>query len=564
MISIIAASEGGFPPVFTLLALVLISVVVVSLLLSRFRQSLLVGYFLCGVVLGNSGMMDWMGINDTSAISALSEIGIVLLLFTIGIEFSFKELKALKRPVFVGGGVQVGLTVLCAFLIAIFFGLNWSTALILGFGFSLSSTAVCLKTFQDLGLPESPQARVALGMSIFQDIMAILFMVLIPSMAGSEGLSGVGLAAVKGLLFLAGVVVLSRYGLPQMLDSVARTRSRELFTVTVIGICAAVALVSAKLGLSAALGAFAAGVVVSESIYSHRVLADVLPFKDLFLTVFFVSVGLLLQTSVIFSNFAYIAVMVMVILLVKGIIAGFAAYLSGLKHNTWILTAAALASTGEFSIVLFDKAFHFELISDRWEQIILASTALSMALVPSLMKWGLKYSRKVRKQKSSKMCRWEEQVGVARQIKELEGHIIICGYGPVGQNLHRNLELAHIPVVVIEMNPDTVKSLLNQGLKALFADARDPYSMELAKLDKALGVAITFPNVAVASSLAKQALEVKPDILLYARCKFANEVEILKSSGVHHVMLDEEQSGRAMIRSVMLCYVEGIEETWEI
>ena len=162
-------------------------------------------------------------------------------------------------------------------------GLEWQHALVLGFAFALSSTAVSLKSFQDLGQPESPPSRVTLGIAIFQDIMAILFIVLIPAIIGSGGIGDVGMALVKGVAFLVGIGVLSKYGLPQMLDAVAKTRSRELFTVTVIGMCAAVALVSGLMGLSAALGAFAAGVVVSESIYSHRVLADVLPFKHLLL-----------------------------------------------------------------------------------------------------------------------------------------------------------------------------------------------------------------------------------------------------------------------------------------
>ncbi len=562
MREIIAASEG-FPPVFILLALVLSSVVIVSLILAKFKQSLLVGYFLCGIVLGNSGVIPWMGMEDSSAIHALSEIGIVLLLFTIGIEFSLKELKLLKRAVFVGGGVQVGLTIGVTFLVAYLCGLSWTTSLVLGFGFALSSTAVSLKTFQDLGLPESPQSRVTLGIAIFQDIMAILFMVLIPAIVGSGGVTEVGYAFLKGVVFLIGVGLLSRYGLPQMLDAVAKTKSRELFTITVLGMCAAVALVSGLMGLSAALGAFAAGVVVSESIYSHRVLSDVLPFKDLFLTVFFVSVGLLLDTGVMFDHFGFISLVVLATLIAKAAIAAIAARLSGLRKNTWILTAMALASTGEFSIVLFNKAFGFQILDPLWEQIILASTAISMAAVPSLMKWGLVVSKKLRKHKSTDICRWEEEVGMVHQIETLENHIIICGYGPVGENLHRNLSLADVDVVVLEMNPDTVKSLLSRGIKALFADARDVESLNLAQLKTARGIAITFPHVEVACTLAKHALEAKQDIIVHARCKFLSDVAELEKNGVHHVMLDEEQSGRAMIRSVMQSYEAHIEETWE-
>jgi len=399
---------------------------------------------------------------------------------------------------------------------------------------------------QDLGIPESPQSRVTLGIAIFQDIMTIVFIVLIPAIIGSAGLGGLSLALLKGIAFLLGIGILSKFGLPQMLDAVAKTRSNELFTVTVIGMCAAVALVSGLLGLSAALGAFAAGVVVSESIYSHRVLSDVLPFKDLFLTVFFVSVGLLLDVGIIMNNIGYIILMVALIILIKGVIAALAARASGLKMNTWILPAVALASTGEFSIVLFNKIFEEPVISDLWEQIILAATAITMSLLPSMMKWGFAYSKKVRKHKSKK------------------DHVIICGYGPVGQNLHRNLEQVGISVVILETNAETVKSLLSRGVKALFADASDHESLELANLSTARGLAITFPNIDLIPSLAKYALSKNSSILLYARSKFLANVEALEEAGVHHVMLDEEQSGRAMIRSVMQSYARDIEESWRV
>ena len=509
----VIATATHFPPVFVLLALVLSSVVVVSLVLNKFKQSLLVGYFLCGVIISNSGVLDFAQIRDTSAISSLSEIGIVLLLFTIGIEFSVKELKTLKRAALIGGGVQVGLTIIIATCIAMACGLNWTLALVLGFGFALSSTAVSLKSFQDMGMPETPQSRVTLGIAIFQDLAAIVFMVLIPAIVGDGGLSSLGIAIGKGAAFMVGIMILSRHGLPQMLDAVAQTRSRELFTVTVIGMCAAVALISGMLGLSPALGAFAAGVVVSESIYSHRVLSDVLPFKDLFLTIFFVSVGLLLDVGVMLENAGAILLLSLAILCLKGAITGVAARLSGLKMQTWLLPALALSSTGEFSIVLFNSVFGFKFLTPQWEQIILASTALTMALVPSLMKWGHTYAKRVRTHKSAEVCRWEEEMGIVSQIEALHDHIIICGYGPVGKNLHQNLQRAQVPVVVLEMNPNTVKKLLSEGTKALFADARDPEALMLAKVELARGVAITFPDTEVVETLTHFAREKKKNVL---------------------------------------------------
>lgn len=560
----VLGAGGAVPPFFVLLTLVLSSVVVVSLVFSRFSQSLLVGYFICGLILSNSGLLDWAGVADTGLIGALSEIGVVLLLFTLGIEFSIRELKSLRRPALVGGGVQVGLTIVATVCVTMLLGLSFSKALVVGFAVSLSSTAVSLKTFQDMGLPESPQGRTALGMAIFQDLAAILFMVLLPALVGvGDDGGGVTMALVKGMVFTLGIVVLSRHGFPQVLDAVARTRSRELFTVTVVGLCAAVAMVSGLMGLSPALGAFAAGVVVSESIYSHRVLSDVLPFKDLFLTVFFVSVGLLIDLDVLMDDWAVILGGTVLILLVKGAIVAFAAKLSGLRMGAWLVTAAALASTGEFSIVLLNRASDFAVLDPKWEQVLLACTAFSMGLVPTLMKWSVGWAQRMRRHQTAAACRAEEAMGLGGQIEAIKDHVIICGYGPVGRNLHRNLHRANVRVVILEMNPVTVKELLKAGVKCLFADAQDREALEVAHVERARGIAITFPDKDAALMAMTAARELNPGIVVFARSKFGIEVDELKAAGVDRVLHDEEQSGKAMTRAVMQCYSADIEADWE-
>lgn len=564
MLDVLAAGVA-VPPFFILLTLVLSSVVVVSLVFNKFSQSLLVGYFLCGIILANSGVLEWAGVADTGVIAALSEIGVVLLLFTLGIEFSLGELKSLRRPALLGGGVQVGLTVLVTLGIAMLLGLSFKHALIVGFAVSLSSTAVSLKTFQDMGLPDSPQGRTALGIAIFQDLAAILFMVLLPALGGGEGEGGgLMMAMVKGGLFMLGIIVLSRHGFPQMLDAVARTRSRELFTVTVVGMCAAVALVSGLLGLSPALGAFAAGVVVSESIYSHRVLSDILPFKDLFLTVFFVSVGLLIDLDEVKDHWLTIATATVAILVLKGAIVAMAAKMSGLRMGTWLTTAAALASTGEFSIVLLNRAGDFNILTPHWEQILLASTAISMGLVPTLMKSSLGIVQKMRRHQAADACRKDVEMGMGGQIHGISDHIIICGYGPVGRNLHANLRRANVRVIVMEMNPVTVKELMRAGVKCLFADAKDREALEVAHIERARGIAITFPDKEAALGALRTAREMNPGIVVYARSKFAPEVEELQRAGVDHVLYDEEQSGLALTRAVMRCYSADIDPDWEI
>lgn len=564
MFNILAASTE-IAPVFILLTLVLLSVVIVSLILLRFKQSLLVGYFVCGLILNNSGVLDWAGAGQGEVIAVLAEFGVVLLLFTLGVEFSVKEMKALKRPVLLGGGLQVFLCILVALGAGVGLGLTWPQALLLGFAFSLSSTAVSMKLFQELGLPASPQARVALGMAIFQDLAAIFFMVLIPSLlSGNDGGESLLWALLKGVGFTVGIILLSRRGFPQMLDAVAKTRSRELFTVTVVGLCVAVALASGLLGLSPALGAFAAGVVVSESIYSHRVLSEILPFKDLFLTVFFVSVGLLVDINVLQENWLLILGLTLLGMFVKGAIVSLAALLCGLRRGSWITTAAALASTGEFSIVLLARAADFEAFTPLWEQVLLACTAVSMGGVPSLMRMSLGWSDKMRR--SSKTLGGVAQggLGMSLQVDSMYDHVVICGFGPVGRNLYQNLKRAGVDVIVLETNPETVKQLLNEGVMSLFADAADRVSLELAHLERARIIAFTFPAEEVVIKAMEVARELNPEIRVYARSKFTVQAERLQRAGVDAVLHDEEQSGKAMIQSVMQCYAADIVPEWEL
>ena len=268
----IIAAGNEVAPVVALLGMVLGSVVLVSLVLVKARQSLLVGYFVCGVVLANTGLTSFLGDSPEEAITILSELGIVLLMFTLGIEFSIRELMHLKKVVFGGGGIQMGVTTLFAMTIGWAFGLSGAGLLVVGFAMALSSTAVSIKSFQDIGQPDSPGARMALGVAIFQDIAVIFFMVVLPSLVG-EGADGFGpilLALGKGALFLGLCWVLSLYVVPPLLHAVATSRSRELFTVTVVAMCAVIAWGANWFGLSLALGAFAGGLVAVS--YTHLTL----------------------------------------------------------------------------------------------------------------------------------------------------------------------------------------------------------------------------------------------------------------------------------------------------
>ena len=555
------ASAGEISPLFGLLTLVLVGVVLVSLVLQRFRQSLLVGYFLCGVLLANSGLLDWVGA-DSGDLDRLADLGVILLLFTLGLEFSFKEIKHLRRVALLGGGLQVGLVGIAAGGACVLFGFPLPVAIALAVAIALSSTAVSIKAFHDLGMADSPAARVALGVAIFQDILVIFFMIILPPLLGQgdgEMAVGIVVAVLKGVLFLCACWFLSRHGIPQILHAVARTRSRELFTVTVVGLCAAVAFGAVQLNLSAALGAFAAGLVVSESIYSHRVLADILPFRDLFLTIFFVSIGLLIDLGEVASSWALISSATLMILIIKFGAGFLAAKRLGVGLRPCLLAAGALASTGEFSLVLVERVADFG-VFNAWpevEQVLLVSTAIGMGLVPGIMRFVERMAPVLERRG------WFDgkadlplELTPEGEREALSGHVIVCGYGPVGRVLQQALAKCNIGALILELNADTVHEMAGKGVLGLFADARHPESLEMAGVERARGIAFTFPDVDAAIAGMRLARQRNPEILVYARAKFTEEADRLREEGADHVFHDEQESGQALIKSVLNSYVE--------
>ena len=553
-----ASGMANVSPLFALLTLVLVLAVLVSLVLVKFKQSLLVGYLLSGVLIGNFGLLWITGLDKGDPVIAnFAEIGVILLMFTLGIEFSLSEFKHLWRTALIGGGLQVGITAGIVGVVASALGFPTADSIVLGVAVALSSTAVSMMSFQDLGQQNNPGARASLGIALFQDILVIVFFLVMPALYGQgEGaVAGqIGTALLKGGLFLAGAWMLGRYGLTPLLHAVARTRSRELFTLTVIGLCAGVAFAGGALDLSLALGAFAAGLVVSESIYSHRILSDILPFKDLFLAIFFISVGLLIDLSVIASDWPRVLLGSVVILTVKSWIVFAVLKWIKLPGRPALLAAGSLASTGEFSLVLIGKAGGYRPFDPSLEQMLLVCTAVTMAAVPSMM------------QAAGPVGRWMEKRGILgtrklapeamtpiKAIKEITDHAIICGYGPVGRSLNEALKRCGVDTLVMELNSETVRKLKNEGQPVLFADATHSEALDLAGIKRARLVAFTFPSVRATVIAVPLVRERNNGIFIFGRAKFPDEVRVLRELGVQ-VIHDERESAVAMVRAAITSY----------
>lgn len=562
MVLSLLASGGpnAAPPFFTLLTVVFMGIIAIALILAHFRQSLLAGYFICGVILANCGILDHIPNSDVS-IQALSEVGIILLMFTLGLEFSIDELKHLRKTALVGGGIQMFICT-AAFGLGLHYatGMDMSHSLTVGAIMGLSSTAVALKSFQEFGLSGTSGAKMAVGIALFQDISAIMLVAIMPQIFAAtpdswETALNIGMAVLRGLVFLGAAWLIGHYLLPRIMLAVARTKSRELFTLMVFAICSGIAMLASLLGLSIALGAFTAGLFVSSSYYSHRVLSEVLPFKDLFLTIFFVSAGLLIDIDDLWEHIGHVATFAAFVLAIKFVACIVAASFLKIPGRMGIMASTALTNVGEFSLVLIPFMQEITPIPALVTTNVYAIAAVSMGMTPLLMKAARKLTPLLVRIPGLKTKR--ERLSVETMITRVEGiknHAIICGYGPVGRRLHESLSQYGIPCIIIDLNADTVKTLLNDGHLAFLGDIQHQITMDLAGIRTARLIAFTFPDPAPALSTYMQIKGANANITVIARAKFRSEVASLHHAGIANVIHDEMETGAAAVRLAKLSF----------
>ena len=383
----------------------------------------------------------------------------------------------------------------------------------------------------------------------------VVVIVLLPVLiqGASEGVGSMtvdlSLALLKAILFLFFGWLMTRFIVPPILRLVSAVRSRELFTLTVVGLCVGVASIGYILDLSLAMGAFVAGLVVSGSVYSHRILADVLPFKDLFLTLFFVSVGMMIDGALLLERWYFFVGWGIAVLAAKFVIILFAGRALGFAIRPTVQAAIGLASIGEFSLVLVNQALKLGALSFADEQFFLITTALTMAAVPLMMNGAPRISRWMEDKKLFGNDGRSKEGEHGETLKEIRDHVIICGYGPVGRQLDEALERAGVARVIIELNAETVMELKRLGRVALFADVAQPETLHLAGVERARMLAITFPVIEVGQVAIRQAREANPSIAILCRARFASDVTKLQSMGEEGIVHDEAESAMRMVRS---------------
>ncbi len=510
-----------------------------------------VGLFLTGILAGPRGLQLVQGVHE---VEVMAEIGVVLLLFTIGLEISLTSLLRSSRTMLAGGFVQLAIMLGGAVAVSRLLGEAWAPAILLGFVLSASSTAIVLRLIQSRGDLDAPYGRASLGILVFQDLMIVPIMLILPLVAGSsDGLAqALGLFLLKGAVAIGFSIVAARSITPRILEAVVRTGSRELFVITVIGICLTVGWLASLLGLPLALGAFLAGVIVSESEYSHQAVADVLPFRELFTAFFFVSIGMLLDPAVLLRQPGLAAGIVAAAIAGKMIAGGAAAVAMRLPLRSVLLVAVALGQVGEFSFVIAEAGFVMGIIGEERYQLFLAAAVLSMALTPFLLPLAHWAADRL-------PARLEEpqvdREGAGPDPRSLQDHVVIIGFGLNGRNLAEGCRRAGITFVVIDLNPDRIAVVREMGGVGLFGDATQLPVLEAARVEHARVVIVALSDASATRRSVRLIRSLCPAGHVVVRTRYLSETEPLLALGADHVIPEELETSIEILSLVLGHYL---------
>ena len=520
----------------------------------RLRIAPIVGFLLTGVLTGPHG---FGLVRVLEAIDILAEVGVVLLLFTIGLEFSLRNLLHIRKLAFWGGFLQLSLTFGATMVFERALGRPLAESIFLSFLFSLSSTAIVMKILQERAEVESPHGHAALGILIFQDFMVVPMMLFTPLLSGSGENLGSSL-----LLFLAegiGIALLVKFGsqkiVPWVFFQITRTRIPELFILGAILICLAVAWLTHWIGLSLALGAFLAGLIISESEYSHSIIGNVLPFRDVFTSFFFVSIGMLLDLRFLFQHPGLILLITLGAILSKTFFAGIAVGLVGLPLRTMVLAGMALAQVGEFSFILSKTGLESGLLPPEMYQTFLAISVMTMAATPFLIAYAPAVADLLARLPFPRSLKQGSyHLRGAERIKE-KNHLIIVGFGLNGRNISRAAKTSAIPYLVVEVNPDTVREERSKGEPIFFGDATQEAVLRHLRIKEARILVIVINDPAPARRITELARKLNPKIHIIVRTRFLREMEPLYQLGANEVIPEEFETSVEIFSRVLVKYL---------
>lgn len=531
--------------------LILLAVAVIVVAIFRYLHlPQILAYLFVGMLVGPYGLA-W--IPDLESTRYLAEFGLVFLMFTVGLEFSFPRLKAMKAIVFGLGGAQVIISCVFIAMLAWLVGdLPIESSIVIGGILALSSTAIVMKMLIEQLEQSSRHGRHAVGVLLFQDLVVIPFLILIPALGGAEQepfLTTLSWVLVKSVLVLAGIFIFGRWLLRPLIQEVARAHSREYFMLTVLLVTLSAAWITEMAGLSLVLGAFLAGMMIAESEYRHQVEADILPFRDVLLGLFFITIGMLLNLVVVYDLWAWVLTSVLILILFKTLVVFVIGKLFKMEAGVALRTGLVLAQGGEFGFALLLQATRADLLSDDWRQIILASIVISMVLSALIVKYNGVIAKRLvpsyRRQREENLGNIRQEIGASR------GHVIICGYGRSGQNLVWMLEQEGIESIALDLDPVRVRDARDAGKPVVFGDASRRDVLEAAGLRSASALTVSFNDVTVSLKILEIVRTIRPDMPVIVRTMDDSDIERLVAAGATEVV-PESLEGSLMIGSHVL------------
>lgn len=531
------------------LLVILAAALLVAGVLKRIGLPSIAGLLLTGALVGPNALRL---VPDPHNVELLSEIGVVLLLFGIGLELSLERLQRLWRPILLGGGLQVGLTLAAVAAAALAFGAPPGAAVFLGCALAVSSTAVVLRGLQARGELDAPHGRLTLGILVFQDLCVVPMVLGVPLLAGQGGSLGAALGAgARAFVVVASVTAGARFVVPRLMTFVARTREKDLFVLAVLLVCLGTAFFASLAGVSLALGAFLGGLVVAGTGYRHQAAADLIPFREALTSVFFVSVGMALDPRLLLRDWASVGGLLLAILLGKFLLTFLAAALLRLPLRVAVLSAVALCQVGEFSFILLRAAKGTGLVGPALEGRLLAAITLSMLLTPLALAAAPHVAAgmgRVRPLTRLLGVRGPEE---SRLPERMENHVIVAGYGLAGQELAAALKACGVPHVVADLGVENIRRARKAGHPVLFGDVTSEEVLHHLRLAEASELVLLLNDPDATARAVRAARAAAPSLPILARTPYVVDVPPLKAAGATDVVVGEAEAAAAVAERVL-------------
>jgi monovalent cation:H+ antiporter-2, CPA2 family len=535
-------------PIIRDIVIILFVSIPIVFIFNKFRIPSIVGFLIAGILIGPHV---FKLITEIEQIEMMAEIGVILLLFTIGLEISLQRLMHMRRLLIVAGGLQVSLTIIITGFLFYLVGIPLNQSVFFGMLLSLSSTAIVLKLLDDKNELEAPHGRIAVGMLIFQDIAIVPMILFVPvlALAGDVRFGMIALQFLVALLAIGIIIVLARFFIPKIIYQMAKLRIREVFTIGTLLLILGTAHLTEMAGLSLALGAFIAGLMISESEFSHQVFADIIPLKDAFISIFFVSIGLLLNVQLVLEVPLVIIILIVGIVVIKsGIIVLVIRYMK-FPTRTALIAGLSLAQVGEFSFVLASVGIMYNILPAEYYHAFLASSIFTMLLTPLLVHLAPMLAIKVSGLQSA-------YPSVKQDVTDssLKHHVIIVGYGLNGQNVARVLKETGIPYIIIELNPETVNRLNTRKEKVIFGDVTRRDILDLADVRTAKCIVFAISDPGATAMGLKLVNQLNPDIFTIVRARNTIGIEDLKRFGADVIIPEEFETSLQIFSKVLENY----------